>query len=108
MDFNPKTSRLRNHEEMDKYLANYSFRLNPRIKVEFCPHCGDISQAPPNDGIYMHPRVLALGLRMPMTKFIRSVLTFYRVAPSVDSIGLAYGTRVRGPLRFVRHRGVSV
>jgi len=29
----------------------------------------------------MYPLVLALGLRLPMTKFIRNVLVFYEVAP---------------------------
>ena len=38
MNFDPKTSRLHNQEEVDKYLANYGFRLNPGIKIEFCPH----------------------------------------------------------------------
>ena len=30
----------------------------------------------------MHPLVLGLGLRLPTMKFVRSVLIFYRVAPS--------------------------
>ena len=30
----------------------------------------------------MHPRVLALGLRLPMMKFVRIILIFYGVAPS--------------------------
>ena len=81
MDFNPKISRICNQEEVDKYLAKYGFRLNLGIKVEFCPHGVDVL-ALPNDGVYMHSQVLALELRMPMTRFIRSVLTFYRVAPS--------------------------
>ena len=37
MDFDPKTSKLRDQEAVDKYLANYEFRLNPEIKIEFCP-----------------------------------------------------------------------
>ena len=56
IDFDPKTSRLRNQEEVDKYPTKYGFRLNLGIKVEFCPHGVDVSQAPPNDGVYMHPR----------------------------------------------------
>ena len=34
----------------------------------------------------MHPLELALGLRLPMTKFIHSVLIFYGVAPSQLSL----------------------
>ena len=61
MDFNPKTSRLHNQEDVNKYLAWYVICLNPGIKVEFCPHGVDISQASPNGGAYMHLHVLALG-----------------------------------------------
>jgi len=81
MDFDPKTSRLQHQEEVDTYLANYGFRLNIGIKIEFSPHSVNIFLALLNDGVYMHPHVLALGLRLPITRFIRSILTFYRIAP---------------------------
>ena len=106
MDFDPKNSKLRNQEK-DKYLANYGFRLNSGIQIEFCPHGVDISLAPPNDGVYMHPQVPTLGLRLPMTTFVRGVVTLYRVAPSFVGGGLACGTRLRGPLRLVRYQDVS-
>ena len=38
MDFNPKTSRLRNQEDVNKHLVRYGAYLNLEIKVEFCPH----------------------------------------------------------------------
>jgi len=79
---------------VDKYLANYSFRLNPRIKIEFCPQDIEVSLAPPNGGVYMYLQVLALGLRLSMTRFVCSVLTFYQVAPSVFDSDMAYSTRV--------------
>ena len=75
-----------NQEEVDKYLAKYGFLLNPEIKVEFCLHDVDVSQALPNGGVYMHPRVLALRLKLPMMRFVHSVLTFYRAAPSPLSV----------------------
>ena len=81
MDFDPKTSKLRN-QEVNKYLVSYGFFLNPGIKIKFCPHDVDISLALPNGGVYVHPQVLALGLRLPITSFVCSVLTFYEVAPS--------------------------
>jgi len=81
MDFNPKTSRLHNQKAVDKYLANYGFRLNQGIKIEFCPHGVDVSLVPPKDGVYMHLQVLVLGLRLPVTRFVCIVLTFYQVAP---------------------------
>jgi len=37
MDFGPKTSKLLNQEEVDKYQASYGFYLNLGIKIEFCP-----------------------------------------------------------------------
>ena len=47
----------------------------------------------------MHHQVLALGLRLPMTKFIRNVLIFYKVVPSQLSTGsLEHGTRIRDSL----------
>ena len=58
MDFDPKASRLHNQEELDKYLVNYGYRLNSGIKIEFYPLGIDVSLAPPNDGVYMHPQVL--------------------------------------------------
>ena len=83
MDFDPKTFKLRDQEAVDKYLAGYEFFLNPGIKIEFCPLIVVVSSAPPKgEGVYMHPQVLALGLTLPMTKFLRSVLSFYKVTPS--------------------------
>ena len=63
IDFDPKISRLHNQEEVDKYLTNYGFCLNPGDKIEFCPYGVDVSLVPSNDGVYMHPQVLALELR---------------------------------------------
>jgi len=82
MDFDPKTSKLRDQEAVDKYLASYGFCLNTRIKIEFCLYSVNVSSAPLKSGVYMHPQVLTLGVRLPMTRFIRSVLAFYKVASS--------------------------
>jgi len=83
MDFYLKTSKLCDQEAVDKYLAIYGFHLNSEIKIESCLHGVDVSSAPPKgEGVYMHPQVLALGLRLSMTKFVHSVLTFYKVTPS--------------------------
>ena len=83
MDFNLKTSKLRDQEAVDKYLDNYGFHWSPEIKIEFAPNDVDISSAPPGkEGVYIHSLVLALGLRLPIMKFICSVLIIYEVAPS--------------------------
>ena len=107
MDFDPKTSRLHN-KEVDKFLANYDFRLNSEIRIKFSPHGVDVSLASPNDGIYMHPQVLALELRLPMTRFVRSALIFYQPALLSFWQWPAYNTRIQGLLCFVRSRNVSV
>ena len=59
MDFDPKTSDLRDQEAEDKYLATYGFRWSPGIKFEFCPNDVDVTSTPPDkNGVYMHPLVL--------------------------------------------------
>jgi len=62
MDFDLKTFKLRDQEAVNKYLVNYEFRLNPGIKIEFCPRSVNVSSAPPEgEGVCMHPHVLSLG-----------------------------------------------
>ena len=89
MDFDPKTSELRNQEAMDKYRAGYGFCWSPRIKIEFGPDDVDVSSVPPDkEGVYMHPLVVALGLRLPMTKFVCNVSSFYGVVSSqIPAVG---------------------
>ena len=99
MDFDPRTTKLHSQEEVDECLVKYDICLSPEIKVEYCPHGADVALALPNSHIYMHPQVLTLGLRLPLTKFASSILTFYRVTPSQLS-GVAWRARVRDPLRL--------
>ena len=42
----------------------------------------------------MHLQVLALGLKLPMMKFVRSILAFYKIAPSQLS-GVVWRTVLR-------------
>ena len=37
MDFDSKTSKLRDQEAVDRNLVSYGFRLNSGIKIEFLP-----------------------------------------------------------------------
>ena len=81
IDFDSKTFKIRDQEAVDKYLAGYGFCWSPGIKTEFYPIDVDISLAPHGkEGMYMYPLGLVLGLRLPMTKFVPSVLIFYEVA----------------------------
>ena len=83
MDFDPKTSKLCDQEAVDKYLVIYGFRLNLGIKIEFCPLNVDIFSTPPKgEGVYIHLQILALGLKLSRTKFVSSVLAFYKVTSS--------------------------
>ena len=35
--------------------------------------------------VYMHPQILTLGLKLLLSKFVRSILTYYKIAPSLLS-----------------------
>ena len=41
--------------------------------------------------VYMHPQILTLGLKLLPSKFIRRILTYYKIAPSLLS-GVAWHT----------------
>ena len=82
MDFNPRTMRLHSQADVDEYLARYGVRLYPIIKVKFCPQDTEFVKSPPNGGVYMHPQIQAPELKLPVTKFVRSVLTYYKIIPS--------------------------
>ena len=47
----------------------------------------------PNDGVYMHPQILALGLKLPLTPFVCGVLAYYRVLFSVPVADLTAAQR---------------
>ena len=91
MDFDPRNTKLHSEEDVDEYLVRYGVGLSPGIKVEFCPQDTEFVKSSPNDGVYMLPQILELGLKLPLTKFVRSILTYYRIAPSKLS-GVAWRT----------------
>ena len=81
IDFDPKISKLSDQKAVDKYWLTMAFAGALEKKVQFCLNDVDVTSAPPDKkGVYMHPLVLALRLRLPMTKFFHSILTFYEVA----------------------------
>jgi len=81
MYFDPRTTRLHNQANVDKYLARYDVCLSPGIRVEFCPQDTEFVRSPSKGGVYMHPQILALELKLPLMKFVLSVLTYYIIAP---------------------------
>ena len=94
MDFKPRTTKLHNQLDVDKYLARYGVCLYPGIEAEFCPQDTEFMKSPLNVSVYIRPHILALGLKLSLMKFVRGVLNYYRIAPSQLS-GVAWHT-VRG------------
>ena len=90
MDFDPKITKLYSQEEVDEYLAKYSLRISPGIKVEFCPQGVEFALPPPNSDVYMHSQILALGLKLSLMKFICNVLTHHWSPLAVVGCGLAH------------------
>jgi len=82
MDFDPMPKILRSQKELDGYLARYGVRLPSNVKVEWYPPDTDYTEAPEAGGVYLHPQLLALGLKFPLTNFVRDLLRHYRIAPS--------------------------
>ena len=88
MDFDPKQSILSSQKEVYDYLIRYRSRLSSMIMVEFCPATMDVKVSPPPEGVYFHPQILALGVPLALTQFIRSILGYYHVSPAQLSSGV--------------------
>ena len=52
----------------------------PSLEVVWCPPDTNDKVVPLYGGVYLHPRVLALRAQLPLTDFVRQVLSFYDVA----------------------------
>ena len=102
MDFDPRTTKLHNQEEVGEYLVKYDICLSPGIKVEFSPHGADVALAPSNGGVYMHPQFMALRLRLPL-RSSSSCSDFLQSFPSQLS-GVAWRT----VLRFEAFNALSI
>ena len=37
--------------------------------------------SPPTDGVYFHPQILALRVKLPLTPFIQNILARFKVPP---------------------------
>ena len=86
MNFDPRTTKLHSQKDVREYLAKYGVCLSPEIEMEFFSEGTDFTLPSPNDDVYMHPQIMALGLKLPLTPFVRGVLAHYRVAPSQLSV----------------------
>ena len=82
MDFNPKPRVLYDQEEVDEYLVMYDVRFPSNVEVEWCSLETNVTVSPPAGSVYFHPQILALGVKLPMTLFVRGVLAYFKVPPS--------------------------
>ena len=49
--------------------------------VEWCPLKTNVTVAP-HGSVFIHPQFLALGMKLPLTAFVRNILSYFKVAPS--------------------------
>ena len=75
MDFDPAPTVLRTQEDVDKYLEKHRGPWQSGIKVEWYPPM-NVQECCPNGGVYFHPQILALGVRLPLIDFVCKVLAF--------------------------------
>ena len=61
---------LRSQKEFDEYLVNYGVRLASIVKVEWYSAETDCRMALKTDGVYLHPQILALGLKFLLMSFV--------------------------------------
>ena len=87
MDFDPMLKILRSLKKVDKYLVWYGVRLSSNVKVEWCTLETDYTETPKAGGVYLHPQLLALGLKFPLTDFVRDLMHSYCMVPSQLIVG---------------------
>ena len=82
MDFDLKLGILRGQKEVGEYLVSYDVRLPSKIEVEWCSPEIDVTVSTPAGGVYFHPQIVDLRVKLPMTPFVRDVLVHFKVLPS--------------------------
>jgi len=80
MNFDPKPRVLHGEKEVDEYLASYVSVYLPKWRWSGVRR-RSMSQ-PPAGSVYFHPHILVLGVKLPMTPFVRDVLAHFKAPPS--------------------------
>jgi len=80
MNFDSK-SLLCNQRDILDYLAKNDVKLPDEILVEWCPLKTDVTMARPLRGVRPSPNP-GLEMKLPLTAFVRNVLSYFRVALS--------------------------
>ena len=65
--FDPKLMPLPNLRDVFEYLAKNGVQVPPEIMVELCPLKTNVTVVPPNGVVFIHPLILALGMKLPLT-----------------------------------------
>jgi len=47
----------------------------------------DGREGAPHGVVFIHPQILALGMKLPLTELINNALVYFRVAPSQLTVG---------------------
>jgi len=76
MDFDPKLTPLRSPSDVFEYLAKSDVQVPHEIMVEWCPLKTDVTVVPPHDNVFIHPQILVLGMKLPLTAFVHSVASY--------------------------------
>ena len=87
MNFDPKPTPLRSQKDVFEYLARYDVNLVEEFTVEWCPLKTDVMVAHPHGGVFIHPQILSLGMKLPLTDLVRNVLVFFKVALPQLTVG---------------------
>jgi len=86
--FNPPASSIQDNVGLVEYLSLHNGRIGEGIEITLTPRKVDHTKAPTVEGgVYIAAQVLALGVHLPLPPFVRSVLSFYKLAPTQISPG---------------------
>ena len=82
IDFDPRPVALRNDTELVLYLNKHHHRRGAGIGIHLCKGDMTYGEAVSEGGVYFTTMVLAMGVHLPLSPFIRAMLCYYNVAPA--------------------------
>ena len=107
MDFDLKSTPLRSPRDVFEYLVKNGVQV-PHEIMKWCPLKTDATVAPPHGDVLIHSQILALGIKLPLTAFVHSVLSYIRGrSVTVDSGRVAYSLGLQGPLQPLPPEGMQ-
>jgi hypothetical protein len=82
IDFDLRPVVLNNDVELGLYLNKYQHWRDPGIGIQICKGDVNFGEAAPEGGVYFSPMVLAMGVHLPLSPFIREMLCYYNLPPA--------------------------